>query len=258
MEFGAAAAVARWTGQGKQVAYCMVTSGEAGIDGMHPDECRTVREAEQVESARIVGVDEVEFLGLPDGDPGVRRAAAARARGRRTPAPAGHRDHRQLHATPGAGRTSTRPTTSPSARRCSTRCGTPATAGSSPSRSTDEASSRGAASARCGRSARRPASTRSTSPTPSTPACGRWRPTGPTSTASAGTNFDPREFLEGFARPPGSRLGRDVRRALRGLPDGLGRLTHPGPAERVEVGHVLLGELEPGEVGVRADPLRLA
>jgi LmbE family N-acetylglucosaminyl deacetylase len=67
MEFGGAAAVARWTGQGKQVVYCMVTSGEAGIDGMAPEQCRGVREAEQVESARIVGVDQVEFLGLPDG-----------------------------------------------------------------------------------------------------------------------------------------------------------------------------------------------
>ncbi len=67
LEFGAAAAVARWTGQGKRVAYCMVTSGEAGIDGMAPDECRVVREAEQVESARVVGVDAVDFLGLPDG-----------------------------------------------------------------------------------------------------------------------------------------------------------------------------------------------
>ena len=67
MEFGAAAAVARWTGQGKEVVYVMVTSGEAGIDGMHPDECRRVREAEEVESARIVGVETVEFLGLPDG-----------------------------------------------------------------------------------------------------------------------------------------------------------------------------------------------
>lgn len=67
LEFGAAAAVARWTGQGKQVGYVMVTSGEAGIDGMHPDECRMVREAEQVESARIVGVDDVEFLHQPDG-----------------------------------------------------------------------------------------------------------------------------------------------------------------------------------------------
>ncbi len=67
MEFGAAAAVARWTGQGKTVTYCMVTSGEAGIDGMEPDECRRVREAEQIESARIVGVPSVEFLGLSDG-----------------------------------------------------------------------------------------------------------------------------------------------------------------------------------------------
>ncbi|UMG92828.1 PIG-L family deacetylase [Nocardioides sp. TF02-7] len=67
MEFGAAAAVARWTGQGKSVAYCMVTSGEAGIDAMPPDRCREVREAEQVESARIVGVEAVEFLGQPDG-----------------------------------------------------------------------------------------------------------------------------------------------------------------------------------------------
>lgn len=67
MEFGAAAAVARWTGQGKWVGYTMVTSGEAGIDGMHPDECRKVREAEQVESARIVGVDNVDFLRQPDG-----------------------------------------------------------------------------------------------------------------------------------------------------------------------------------------------
>jgi LmbE family N-acetylglucosaminyl deacetylase len=67
MEFGGAAAVARWTRMGKQVVYCMVTSGEAGIDGMHPSKARDVREAEQRESARIVGVDVVEFLGLPDG-----------------------------------------------------------------------------------------------------------------------------------------------------------------------------------------------
>ncbi len=67
LEFGAAAAIARWTGQGKTVVYAMVTSGEAGIDGLAPDECRRVREAEQIESGRIVGVDTVEFLGLPDG-----------------------------------------------------------------------------------------------------------------------------------------------------------------------------------------------
>ena len=67
MEFGAAAAVARWTGQGKSVVYCMVTSGEAGIDGMDPDTCRAVREKEQVRSAEVVGVDTVDFLREPDG-----------------------------------------------------------------------------------------------------------------------------------------------------------------------------------------------
>jgi LmbE family N-acetylglucosaminyl deacetylase len=67
MEFGAAAAVARWTGQGKRVIYAMVTSGEAGIDGMPPAEAKRVRESEQVASAAVVGVDVVEFLGLPDG-----------------------------------------------------------------------------------------------------------------------------------------------------------------------------------------------
>jgi len=67
LEFGAAAAVARWTDQGKRVAYAMVTSGEAGIDGLAPADARRVREAEQVASAAIVGVDVVDFLGLPDG-----------------------------------------------------------------------------------------------------------------------------------------------------------------------------------------------
>lgn len=67
LEFGAAAAVARWTDAGKRVTYCMVTSGEAGIDGLAPTESAAVREAEQIESARIVGVDTVEFLRLPDG-----------------------------------------------------------------------------------------------------------------------------------------------------------------------------------------------
>jgi LmbE family N-acetylglucosaminyl deacetylase len=67
MEYGAASAVARWTAQGKTVVYTLVTSGEAGIDRMEPDEARRVREAEQVASAAVVGVDVVEFLGGADG-----------------------------------------------------------------------------------------------------------------------------------------------------------------------------------------------
>ncbi|SEL49078.1 PIG-L deacetylase family protein [Streptacidiphilus jiangxiensis] len=67
MEYGAAAAVARWTAQGKRVVYAMVTSGEAGIDGLAPDRCGPLREAEQIASAAAVGVDTVEFLHHPDG-----------------------------------------------------------------------------------------------------------------------------------------------------------------------------------------------
>lgn len=67
LEYGTAAAIARWTSQGKRIAYCLATSGEAGIDGLAPEECAPMREREQRDSARIVGVDEVEFLGFPDG-----------------------------------------------------------------------------------------------------------------------------------------------------------------------------------------------
>jgi LmbE family N-acetylglucosaminyl deacetylase len=67
LEFGAAAAVARFTAQGKEVVYCLLTSGEAGIDGMDPAEAGPLREEEQRASAAIVGVSQVDFLGLPDG-----------------------------------------------------------------------------------------------------------------------------------------------------------------------------------------------
>jgi len=67
MEYGGAAAVARWTDQGKYVAYLLVTRGEAGIDTMDPAEAAVVREAEQRASATVVGVPDVEFLDHPDG-----------------------------------------------------------------------------------------------------------------------------------------------------------------------------------------------
>ncbi len=67
MEYGAAAAVARWKGQGKHIIYVLVTDGEAGISGMDPAEVGPLRRAEQVAACRTVGVEEVEFLGLRDG-----------------------------------------------------------------------------------------------------------------------------------------------------------------------------------------------
>ena len=67
LEYGAASAIARWTAQGKEITYCLVTSGEAGIDGLAPDECARLRQAEERASAAAVGVDTVEFLAHPDG-----------------------------------------------------------------------------------------------------------------------------------------------------------------------------------------------
>jgi LmbE family N-acetylglucosaminyl deacetylase len=68
MEFGGSAgAVARWVKQGKEVAYVLITSGEAGIDAVEPERARGIRENEQLRSCAVVGVTDVVFLGMPDG-----------------------------------------------------------------------------------------------------------------------------------------------------------------------------------------------
>src|ERR1700691_5908915 len=73
LEYGAASAVARWSGQGKEVSYVLATRGEAGIDAMAPERAAPLREEEQRRSAARVGVTHVEFLGHPDGalEPGL-------------------------------------------------------------------------------------------------------------------------------------------------------------------------------------------
>ena len=67
LEYGVAAAVAKWTAQGKLIVYLMVSRGEAGIDDMHPSETGPLRAQEEVNAARVVGVETVEFLDHPDG-----------------------------------------------------------------------------------------------------------------------------------------------------------------------------------------------
>jgi LmbE family N-acetylglucosaminyl deacetylase len=67
MEYGAAAAVARWTAQGKWIGYVLVTDGEAGIQSMPPEQVGPIRRDEQIASCREVGVTSVQFLGLRDG-----------------------------------------------------------------------------------------------------------------------------------------------------------------------------------------------
>ena len=67
MEYGAAGAIAKWTAQGKKVVYVMVSRGEAGINDMHPEQVGPLRSQEEIDAARVVGVDIVEFLDHADG-----------------------------------------------------------------------------------------------------------------------------------------------------------------------------------------------
>jgi len=67
MEYGSAAAVARWTKQGKEVAYLLISRGEAGIDDIEPERSAALRVEEQITGSALVGVDVVEFLDYPDG-----------------------------------------------------------------------------------------------------------------------------------------------------------------------------------------------
>ena len=67
LEYGASAAVARWSAAGKDVRYLLATRGEAGIDSMPPAETGPLRTAEQVAAGAAVGVSVVEFLDHADG-----------------------------------------------------------------------------------------------------------------------------------------------------------------------------------------------
>jgi LmbE family N-acetylglucosaminyl deacetylase len=70
IEFGCAGTVARWVKEGCTVAYVLVTSGDVGI--AKPEITRAdaaaIREAEQRAAAAVVGVQDVVFLGEPDGE----------------------------------------------------------------------------------------------------------------------------------------------------------------------------------------------
>lgn len=67
LEHACAGAVAAWTASGRDVAYLLVTRGEAGIDGLPPAEAAPLRELEEHASAAKLGVHSVEFLDHRDG-----------------------------------------------------------------------------------------------------------------------------------------------------------------------------------------------
>ena len=69
IDFGAGGTVATWTEAGIEVSYCLCTDGDAG--GFDPEVPRSaiggIRQAEQRAAAKEVGVEDVTFLGYPDG-----------------------------------------------------------------------------------------------------------------------------------------------------------------------------------------------
>lgn len=69
IDFGVAGTVAQLTRAGSHVAYCLVTSGEAGEDDMtvSSEELSAMREAEQTTAAAEVGVTSLHWLHHPDG-----------------------------------------------------------------------------------------------------------------------------------------------------------------------------------------------
>ena len=69
-EFGAGGTVARFVKDGREVAYCIVTNGNKGSSdrAMTPERLAVIRAEEQRNAARVLGVEQVTFLGYPDGE----------------------------------------------------------------------------------------------------------------------------------------------------------------------------------------------
>lgn len=67
-EFGIAGTVARWTREGRRVAYVVCTNGDKGTSdrSLNPERLGAMRREEQRAAARVLGVGEVVFLGYPD------------------------------------------------------------------------------------------------------------------------------------------------------------------------------------------------
>jgi len=67
-EFGIAGTVARWVKEGKDVVYVVCTNGDKGSSdiNMRPERLAKIREKEQLDAAKVLGVREVIFLRHPD------------------------------------------------------------------------------------------------------------------------------------------------------------------------------------------------
>ena len=68
-DFGSAGTIASWTSAGVQVSYCITTDGDAGGSDRTASRASVaqLRRREQTEAAKAVGVEDITFLGYPDG-----------------------------------------------------------------------------------------------------------------------------------------------------------------------------------------------
>ena len=69
-EFGAGGTIAKLVEEGREVTYVIVTNGNKGSGDrtIAPERLAAIREGEQREAARTLGVARVEFLGYEDGE----------------------------------------------------------------------------------------------------------------------------------------------------------------------------------------------
>ena len=69
-EFGAGGTIAKMVKEGREATYVIVTNGNKGSSdrSMTPERLARIREDEQRNAARTLGVERVLFLGYPDGE----------------------------------------------------------------------------------------------------------------------------------------------------------------------------------------------
>jgi LmbE family N-acetylglucosaminyl deacetylase len=68
-EYGCAATMTKWADEGREITYLLLTSGDKGSKdpAMRPGHMATLREKEQIDAARELGIKEVLFQRHPDG-----------------------------------------------------------------------------------------------------------------------------------------------------------------------------------------------
>ncbi|MFM7700004.1 MAG: PIG-L deacetylase family protein [Actinomycetota bacterium] len=68
-DFGAGGTIARWTAQGIHVSYCIITNGDQGGEesGIPLEEMASVRQKEQRDAGKALGVTDITYLNYRDG-----------------------------------------------------------------------------------------------------------------------------------------------------------------------------------------------